>query len=1073
MAQKTLAVLGGLLLTAVATVLFLPSSSGDESLGEWKPGEEVEVTVQDAGDPEAAQTENPGAMGLDREAVAMDTAGDANEPRTQVLLRGRVVNRTGGPVADAQVQLDFSRGGQRGGRQGGDRQRRIPEPVKTDAEGRFAFKGQMFRSLRVSLAVQHPDYAPARHDKDLGEAAAEMDVGDLKVLAGGTIVGRVTDLAGTAVPGAELRLSGESRDIQSMLAMVAGNSGRGGRGGNTEPQYKSDNNGFFRIPHLNAGEWRLTARATKHTDTRSPAIVVEDEKEVTIEDLRMGPGFVLTGVVSNAQSKPIQGAEVTLRERRGGRDHRTNTDAKGAFSLDHLPGSELDLTVRAKDMLTHEQRGIDPSKTPGPLYITLQDGLRITGIAMDAPTSQPVTKFAVQAQRVRDLPRPVDPNDPRSRMESLFRDMQGQMNTPEGRTQMRERFQQEMERMRAEGVDMGQMGDMRGMMGDFFRGQGGGDTANQGGRGGRGGNDAGGNNNNDQGGGRRGRGGQAQNVQIDLGAGNGGAVTLNVDGMAQGMEAFFNGGRGNLGKPEDHPEGKFELTGLQEGVYVVAVQSPDHTRYRSAEIELRQGGAPFVNANLERGFHVSGIVKDTDGNPLAGALVELRTVDTNNNAMAGMNFGNFGQEAERMGRMMRRFAPQGTRVADARTSPDGTFTIEHAPRGLYRLSGSLEGYDVASTEPFELAQDLADSALLLGKLGVLTGKVIGYVKTEKTVSVVAVPTGEQTMRLRENQPIAQVQPDGTYRIENLAPGSYAVRASSGGMGELMREIGPQMMSGQLGADVVVRGGELVEFDVALADLTKGTVTGIVTDNGAPARGMFVSVMPADTGGGNAQMFQRMARTYGGQTDAEGKYTIENVPEGNYELRVTASRGGGGGRGGMGGFGGFGGNQLLKQSIFVAARIDNTFNVAVTTCSVEGVVAMPAGEEPAALSGSVSLLPGATEVPADFNPGRGGRGGFGGFGGGGGGGTNAINGRIENNKFSFEGIPAGAYLLVLSARGRERVTQQVVFGSGPNRVEIAAGKPSAPAQPAQGQPAAPQPGQAPNQPPQPAGTGGGR
>ncbi|MEY4674196.1 MAG: hypothetical protein RL148_1980 [Planctomycetota bacterium] len=1072
MAQKTLAILGGLLLTAAATVLFLPSSSGDESLGEWKPGEEVEVAVTEAGDAESAQTENPGAMGLDREAVAMENAGDASEPRTEVLLRGRVVNRTGGPVADAQVQLDFSRGGQRGGRPGGDRQRRIPEPVKTDAEGRFAFKGQMFRSLRVSLAVQHPDYAPARHDKDLGEALAEMDVGDLKVLAGGTIVGRVTDLAGTAVPGAELRLSGEGRDAQAFFAMMA-NGGRGGRSGNAEPQYKSDNNGFFKIPHLNAGGWSITARATKHTDTRTPTIVVEDEKEITIEDIRMGPGFVLTGVVSNAAAKPVAGAEVILRERRGGRDHRTSTNPKGEFSLDHLPGSELDLTVRAKDMLNHEQRGVDPSKTPGPLYITLQDGLRITGIAMDVPTSQPVTKFAVQAQRVRDLPRPVDPNDPRSQFESMFREMAGQMNTPEGRQQARERFQAEFERMRASGVDMGQMGDIRGMMGDFMRGQGGG-TAEPTGRGARGGNNneqAGGgrgNNNADQGG-RRGRGGQGQSFQIELGSGNGGAVTMNLDGAAQGMEAFFNGGRGNLGKPEDHPEGKFELTGLQEGVYVVVLQSPDHTRFRSAEIELRQGAAPFVNVNLERGFTITGVVKDTDGNPVAGALVELRTVDTNN-PTAGMNFGNFGQEAERMGRMFRRFAPQGSRVADARTNPEGNFAIEHAPPGLYRLSGSMEGYDVASTEPFQLAQDLADSALVLGKLGVLTGKVIGYVKTEKPVSVVAIPTGEQTMRLRENQPITQVQPDGTYRLENLAPGSYSVRASSGGMGELMREIGPQLMSGQLGADVVVRGGEMVEFDVALADLNKGVVSGIVTDNGSPARNMSVVVMPADTGGDNSQMFQRMARTYAGQTDAEGKYRIENVPEGNYELRVSASRGGGGGRGG---FGGFGGTQLHKQPVYVAARVENTFNVAVSTCSVEGLVSMPVGEEPAQLNGSVSLLPGATEVPADFNAGgRGGRGGFGGFGGGGG--SNALNGRIEDNKFRFEQVPTGAYLLVLNTRGRERVTQQVVLTGGANRVEVTAGKPSAPAQPAPGQQAAPQEGQQqPGKQAQPAGSGGGR
>ena len=99
MAQKTLAVLGGLLLTAVATVLFLPSSSGDESMGEWKPGEEVEVAVQDAGDPEAAQVENPGAWAA--KAARFACMNYANRQ----LARDRR-NRADEEIWEVQVEAD-------------------------------------------------------------------------------------------------------------------------------------------------------------------------------------------------------------------------------------------------------------------------------------------------------------------------------------------------------------------------------------------------------------------------------------------------------------------------------------------------------------------------------------------------------------------------------------------------------------------------------------------------------------------------------------------------------------------------------------------------------------------------------------------------------------------------------------------------------------------------------------------------------------------------------------------------------------------------------------------------------
>ena len=68
-----------------------------------------------------------------------------------MLLQGRVIDKFKAPIAEATVWLDYGRGGPRGGR--GDANRRVPDPVRTDAEGRFAFQGETFRNLRVSLQV--------------------------------------------------------------------------------------------------------------------------------------------------------------------------------------------------------------------------------------------------------------------------------------------------------------------------------------------------------------------------------------------------------------------------------------------------------------------------------------------------------------------------------------------------------------------------------------------------------------------------------------------------------------------------------------------------------------------------------------------------------------------------------------------------------------------------------------------------------------------------------------------------------------------------------------------------------
>src|SRR5262245_47850418 len=171
-------------LAATVALLVVPSLFGSPAAptATWDTKDEIAVATADAVDPAEAAL-NPADQA--REMLLAGDDDDALGERTQVLLRGRVVDRFHQPVREARIWLDFGRGGP--GFQRGQQQRRVPEPVQSDAEGRFAFQGQTFRNLRIMLTVAHRVHAPTHFERNLGEVQAEMDLGELMVTDGGEL----------------------------------------------------------------------------------------------------------------------------------------------------------------------------------------------------------------------------------------------------------------------------------------------------------------------------------------------------------------------------------------------------------------------------------------------------------------------------------------------------------------------------------------------------------------------------------------------------------------------------------------------------------------------------------------------------------------------------------------------------------------------------------------------------------------------------------------------------------------------------------------------------------------------
>ncbi|MBL8724916.1 MAG: carboxypeptidase regulatory-like domain-containing protein [Planctomycetes bacterium] len=1020
MQKPTLAVLLGGLLLCAGGGLWLATLAGDDEapIRRWQERDEQEVASTTDGE----GADLAGSPSVERTAVAdSGFQGADDEARVAVLLRGRVVDKFQGPVAGATVWLDFGRSGQRqgpgGGPGGNNRTRRVPDPVQTDREGRFAFQGQAFRNLRVSLQVAHGQHAPGLFDRDLGQVAAETDLGDLQLMHGGGVLGRVTDLEGNGIPSAVLKLSPENTNRFRLLR----------NRDNLLAELKTDPNGYFRGPHLPAGDWSLSATAAKHTEGRSSTFAIEEDQQANLDDIRLGPGYEVTGYVRTTAGQPIAKAEVTLRGtppsgngpsgngqagpgagngnggrggrgqdwRNFGREHTATTDAQGRFFLDHLPGVPMRVESRADGFLDHQLENVDVT-TGQPLQIAMQDGLRIAGTALDSVDGQPVTRFAFRAVRLRGLPQA-------GQGEVDIQALMARMGEPNLDDATRQQLRSQIDALRASFRDPR---DQR-----------------RPGQGGRGGNE-------DNGGRQGGPGGLAR----------------------------------DLGKPENHPDGTFVATGLQEGVYEVHVQSPDHARFRSAEVEVRAGaGIPTVQAGLDRGVYVAGVVLDDRGEPLAGAKVELRSASTAENAMRSRRRGgnqdnNPGGDLANVdfaavGRDWQRFAAGAMVQLEATTDATGEFVIRHVPRGTFRLTAEAKGFAAHSMEPFELAADRSDFQLALTKLGAIAGTVRGVGKDHAAVRVAAVPLDLGAMGRGRGGMMGMfggggpggggpggggpfrsvnVEPDGAYRIADLAPGKYLVRSWIGSPQELMRELGPQFFAGTLAADVEVRGGDTARCDPTVLRPQLGEVTGSVQHNGAPATGFQVELTRLDDGadagnnerrgpggpGGGRGMWGGMmgGRSLQATVASSGRFHLEEVPAGTYRLRAQGGRRG---------------SASQEQEVVVVA--DRTTDVAISlwTAVVQGTVTCT-DANPAELQGMVALHAGATALAEiQGNAGRD-------FGGG------QPVARLQNGAFQFEAVVPGNYLLVLTVRGRERSGIPVTVGpAGLSGVQLEAGKPSAP------------------------------
>src|SRR5690606_29320551 len=181
-------------LAVVCAVAFVALWPRDAEVVQWTVADVETNAPQD----EAADVTAPDAQ---RSVVEPDptAASEADREELQartITVRGRVVDRFGGPIAGAAVHVELRGGGSE----------RVRRPVTTAADGTFALRGPMRLPRTVRVRASHPEHAPSVVDRPVSEVSDEVVLGDIVLGGGARVRGQVVRGDGSAVAGATVEL---------------------------------------------------------------------------------------------------------------------------------------------------------------------------------------------------------------------------------------------------------------------------------------------------------------------------------------------------------------------------------------------------------------------------------------------------------------------------------------------------------------------------------------------------------------------------------------------------------------------------------------------------------------------------------------------------------------------------------------------------------------------------------------------------------------------------------------------------------------------------------------------------
>ena len=251
----------------------------------------------------------------------------------ELVLRGRVVDEDGAPVAGATV--DFGTASRFTMGVGSER---IAD-VGVDTRGRFRVAG-LAPGQAVSLSVRAPGFVNARLQRVAVDASLDAEEIEVRLRKAMELSGRVTDeVTGEGIEGARIRFDQTVPD---------GDAGT-----------ESDRNGDFVLSGFPAGAGVLAAHAGGYERLERPLAEVSPNPLELL--LRPEPEIDVLGVVIR-DGAPVAGASVSIRSA------VSVTDASGRFALKSSPG-RVSLECRVPGMARPSRRDIDVTASLGEITI--------------------------------------------------------------------------------------------------------------------------------------------------------------------------------------------------------------------------------------------------------------------------------------------------------------------------------------------------------------------------------------------------------------------------------------------------------------------------------------------------------------------------------------------------------------------------------------------------------------------------------------------------------------------------------------------------------------------------------